>query len=148
MILVYVNYLNKKKNFLNYLINLNNLSSSIEVDIFVEQNRMNQLKNCPRDNCGIRKRKYRNQQTISLILLSFSYIIGNIPYTIYYIFQRVFKVRLFDLQILLLTSNYFITLDPIFKMIIYYNFNKPFQKQTKQFINKILNFLIKVFQNF
>lgn len=75
--------------------------------------------------------------TLMLIATSFLYIIGNLPYSVYYGLKEAFGIRREKMSTLLWLSQIFLSSFIMFKLLVYYMFNKPFRN--------VLNSYIKIF---
>jgi hypothetical protein len=63
-----------------------------------------------------------------LVTVSFLYILGNLPYTIYYILKEVFEVHPTQMRSLFVVSQTSLNGLIILKIFVYYFYNKPFRK--------------------
>jgi hypothetical protein len=77
--------------------------------------------------------------TFMLMSLSTLYILGNFPYTFYYFLTRVMKKKPSDLASLFYISQCSLYLLIILKLVVYYSFNKHFQKQINHLCKRIFN---------
>jgi hypothetical protein len=76
--------------------------------------------------------------TLMLISTSFLYVIGNAPYSVYYISTRIFYINPRRIKTLFTISQISIYLLITLKAFVYYSFNKVFRKQFNSYVYKML----------
>jgi hypothetical protein len=81
--------------------------------------------------------------TLMLLSISFLYVLGNLPYAIYFVSTRIFKIKPDLIQGLFVISQCSLYFLIIFKVFIYYFFNKMFRKE----FDNIFHSLFKINNN-
>ena len=74
--------------------------------------------------------------TRMIISTTFLYVIGHLPYSIYYFITRVFKVKPESLRNLFIISQFSLYLLIILKIFIYYFFNKLYRLKFNNLFKK------------
>lgn len=85
-----------------------------------------------------KERKSRKHVTHMVIFVAFTYSFGTIPYALYYGLSELFMTKNFFVDnVLSLIGRMGLRLMIIFKIIIYYNYNKIYKMEFKAKISKI-----------